>query len=65
MAYIGHSVAGDEVYGNGKPKWLCGQCLHARKIGFIHPITGQYLEFSSSLPDYFTKFLKNISNGKD
>ncbi|MGN0655943.1 MAG: RluA family pseudouridine synthase, partial [Ruminiclostridium sp.] len=34
MAYIGHSVAGDEVYGNGKPKWLCGQCLHARKIGF-------------------------------
>ena len=65
MAYIGHSVAGDEVYGNGKPKWLCGQCLHARKIGFIHPITGQYLEFSSPLPDYFTKFLKNISNGKD
>ncbi|MGN0618178.1 MAG: RluA family pseudouridine synthase [Ruminiclostridium sp.] len=65
MAYIGHSVAGDEVYGNGKPKWLCGQCLHARKIGFIHPITGEYLEFSSPLPDYFTKFLKNISNGKD
>lgn len=65
MAYIGHSVAGDEVYGNGKPKWLCGQCLHARKIGFIHPITGQYLEFSSPLPEYFTRFLKNISNGKD
>ena len=65
MAYIGHSVAGDEVYGNGKPKWLCGQCLHARKIGFIHPITGQYLEFSSPFPEYFTRFLKNISNGKD
>ena len=47
MAYIGHSVAGDEVYGNGKPKSLMGQCLHAKKIGFVHPITNEYLEFSS------------------
>lgn len=57
MAYIGHSVAGDEVYGNGKPKALMGQCLHAKKIGFVHPATGEYLEFDSELPEYFKKFL--------
>ncbi len=60
LSYIGHAVAGDEVYGNGKPKWLCGQCLHARKIGFVHPRTGEYLEFNSELPEYFLKFLKSI-----
>lgn len=60
MSYIGHAVAGDEVYGNGKPKWLCGQCLHAKKIGFIHPRTGEYMEFDSELPEYFLKFLKSI-----
>lgn len=61
MSYIGHPVAGDEVYGNGKPKWLGGQCLHAKKIGFVHPRTGEYMEFDSELPDYFVKFLKSIS----
>lgn len=60
MAYIGHPVAGDEVYGNGKPKSLCGQCLHARKIGFVHPRTGEYMEFESELPEYFVSFLKSI-----
>ncbi|MDE6728447.1 MAG: RluA family pseudouridine synthase [Oscillospiraceae bacterium] len=60
LSYIGHAVAGDEVYGNGKPKWLCGQCLHAKKIGFVHPRTGEYMEFDSELPDYFLKFLKSI-----
>lgn len=60
MAYIGHPVAGDPVYGNGKPSWLCGQCLHAKKIGFIHPRTGEYMEFDSELPDYFKKFLSSI-----
>ena len=60
MSYIGHAVAGDEVYGNGKPKWLGGQCLHAKKIGFVHPRTGEYVEFDSELPDYFVKFLKSI-----
>ena len=60
MAYIGHGVLGDNVYSNGKPKWLEGQCLHARKIGFIHPRTGEYLEFCSDLPEYFLKLLKNI-----
>lgn len=60
LSYIGHPVAGDEIYGNGKPKWLCGQCLHAKKIGFVHPRTGEYMEFVSELPDYFAKFLRSI-----
>ncbi len=60
MSYIGHPVAGDPVYGDGKPKWLGGQCLHAREIGFVHPITGENLFFSSELPEYFKKMLKNI-----
>ncbi|MDE7361809.1 MAG: RluA family pseudouridine synthase [Oscillospiraceae bacterium] len=60
MSYIGHPVAGDEVYGNGKPKSLGGQCLHAKKIGFVHPRTGEYMEFDSDLPEYFVKFLKSI-----
>ncbi len=58
MAYIGHAVAGDAVYGPSKViTELAGQCLHARKIGFIHPKTNEYMEFSSALPDYFTGFL--------
>lgn len=60
MSYIGHPIAGDEVYGNGKPKWLGGQCLHAKKLGFVHPRTGEYMEFDSELPEYFTKFLGSI-----
>lgn len=60
LSYIGHAVAGDEVYGNGKPKWLCGQCLHAKKIGFVHPRTDEYMEFDSELPNYFMKFLNSI-----
>lgn len=61
MSYIGHPVAGDEVYGPRKViKKLGGQCLHARKIGFIHPTTKEYMEFTSNLPDYFEWFLKEI-----
>jgi 23S rRNA pseudouridine1911/1915/1917 synthase len=60
MAYIGHPVAGDDVYGNGKPASLNGQCLHAKIIGFVHPVTGEYMEFESELPDYFKKFLRSI-----
>lgn len=60
MAYIGHPVAGDPVYGNGKPKSLGGQCLHARKIGFIHPRDGRSLEFEREPPESFQKFLDSI-----
>ena len=59
LSYIGHPVLGDEVY--GKPyKGLEGQCLHARKIGFIHPSTGEYMEFQSDLPDYFVSVLARL-----
>ena len=59
MAYIGHPVAGDAVYGPSKViTELNGQCLHAKKIGFIHPITNEFMRFDSELPDYFTAFLK-------
>lgn len=63
MASIGHPVAGDDVYGPNKCiTKLKGQCLHAKVIGFIHPSTNKYLEFDSPLPDYFNKFLKEISS---
>lgn len=61
MAHLGHPVAGDTVYGGAKqPVGLCGQCLHAKVIGFKHPITGEYLQFESELPAYFDEFLKKI-----
>ena len=62
MAYRGTPVAGDVVYGNSKKTYgLDGQCLHAATIGFIHPITKEYLEFTADLPDYFKDFLRRIS----
>lgn len=65
MAYIGHPVAGDEVYGPKKViKYLNGQCLHAKMIGFVHPRTGKYLEFESELPEYFKSFLNKLENTK-
>lgn len=63
MAYIGHPVAGDDVYGPKKViKSLEGQCLHAQKIGFIHPSTGEYLEFTSEIPSTFADFLHKLQN---
>ncbi len=64
MASLGHPVAGDDVYGPHKViTKLGGQCLHARKIGFIHPETHEYMEFTSELPQYFTNFLKECARG--
>lgn len=61
MAHIGHSVAGDDVYGPKKPlKELDGQCLHAKVIGFEHPVTHEYLEFESALPKYFDDFIQKL-----
>ena len=58
-AYIGHPVYGDEVYGKAV-KGLDSQCLHARKVGFIHPVTGEYMEFDSELPEYFVQQLTKL-----
>ena len=61
MAYLGHPVAGDPVYGPKKSiTSLEGQCLHAGKIGVVHPRTGEYLEFEAPLPAYFTGFLQKL-----
>lgn len=61
MAYIGHPLAGDAVYGPKKAiQALHGQCLHAREIGFVHPRTGNWMTFTSALPDYFITFLNKL-----
>ena len=66
MAYIGHPVAGDPVYGPKKViTSLGGQCLHAGLIGFVHPRTGRYMEFEAPLPPYFTDFLKTLRPEED
>ena len=59
LSYIGHPIYGDDVYGKAV-KGTQGQCLHARKIGFIHPRTGEYLEFEREAPDYFQKLLLKL-----
>jgi len=61
LAYLGHPILGDDVYGKAFPG-IEGQCLHAAKIGFIHPSTGQYLEFESPLPEYFEKVLRKLKS---
>lgn len=60
MSSISHPILGDEVYGPAKcpVSGLSGQTLHAMVIGFIHPRTGQYLEFTAPLPVYFEELLK-------
>lgn len=58
-AYVGHPVYGDDVYAKAV-KGLQGQCLHAKKIGFIHPTTGEYMEFDSVLPEYFEGVLVKL-----
>lgn len=61
MAYIGHPLLGDPVYGLKKQKYsIKGQALHAKLLGFIHPSTGEYMEFSSPLPEYFSALLNKL-----
>ncbi len=59
LSYIGHPVLGDDVYGKAY-KGIEGQCLHAGKIGFVHPDTGRYMEFESELPEYFSDILEKL-----
>ena len=61
MAHIGHPLAGDPVYGpRSVIRELQGQCLHAKELGFRHPVTGQEMRFDSPLPAYFTTFLERL-----
>lgn len=60
LNYIGHPVVNDNVYGNRKLIDETGQCLHAKELGFVHPRTNEYLEFTSELPEKFLQILSNF-----
>lgn len=61
MRSIGHPILGDDIYGYAKcPFKLEGQTLHAMVLGFVHPITKKYMEFSAPLPEYFEKLLAKL-----
>lgn len=65
MSYIHHPILGDTLYGPqpGRPfASLQGQTLHARVLGFIHPATGEYMEFEAPLPEYFRELLERLKN---
>ena len=60
LSYIGHPVVNDPVYGRRKIIDETGQCLHAKTLGFIHPITHKYMEFDSELPECFINILNKF-----
>ncbi len=61
MASLGHPLLGDFTYGAPSPdKGLDGQCLHARRLKFVHPRTGAHIELTSALPQYFTDVLARL-----
>jgi len=62
MNYIGHPVVNDPVYGRRKIIDESGQCLHAKTLGFVHPTSKKYLEFSSGLPKCFENILNKFKN---
>ncbi len=64
MKYIGYPVCGDPIYGYKKEVVETGQYLHAKKLGFKHPRSGEYIEVDSKLPDYFQTFLNELYEKK-
>lgn len=70
MAYIHHPLAGDDLYGPKRRTSdiagikVSGQLLHAGTLGFVHPATGEYMEFHSELPEIFTEVLDRLRNAK-
>ena len=64
MAHIQHPLLGDEVYGRGRnPFGVKGQLLHAGKLGFVHPATGEYMEFEVPPDEVFSKVLEQLRSG--
>lgn len=64
MSYIKHPLLGDTVYGPKKPLFGAqGQMLHAKTLGFVHPATGEYMEFDSKLPEEFRMILEKLRKG--
>ncbi|WJV17190.1 RluA family pseudouridine synthase [Rossellomorea marisflavi] len=64
MKYIGYPLAGDPKYGPRKTLPLNGQALHAGTLGFVHPRTGEYMEFHAELPEEFTKLIARLENSR-
>lgn len=63
MSYIGYPIIGDAVYGKKKDKYdIGGQALHAKTLGFVHPVKNEYMEFNAELPEYFTKLMEGLRN---
>lgn len=61
MSYIGYPIIGDTVYGKKKDRYdTSGQALHAKLLGFVHPITNEYMEFEAELPEYLIKLLEEL-----
>ena len=61
MAEIGHPVIGDVVYSNGKNEFgVEGQCLHAKRLEFTHPITGKEMKLEAPLPEYFKNIIEHL-----
>ncbi len=65
MSYIGYPIIGDTVYGRKNDRYgINGQALHAKKLGFVHPTRGEYMEFESPLPDYFENLLEELRQNR-
>ena len=61
LSNIGYPIIGDDTYSNGKNEWgIVGQCLHAKALDFVHPITGELLHIEAKLPEYFEKILQEL-----
>ena len=61
MRWLGHPIFGDPVYGKAEPQ-IAGQCLHAKTVGFVHPVSGKELLFDSELPEDFQRVLRYAAN---
>ena len=65
LSHIGYPIIGDEVYSNGKNEWnVSGQCLHAWKLEFIHPITGKKISLEAEIPEYLENIIKELEEEK-
>ena len=63
MAEIGYPIVGDYTYSNGKNEFgVEGQCLHAKRLEFVHPITGKEMKLEAPLPEYFKKIVEQLEN---
>ncbi len=61
LSYIGYPIIGDTTYSNGKNEFnVQGQCLHAKKLEFVHPITGKKMELEAPLPQYFQEIINTL-----